>query len=75
MRSLILSACTIMSLIVEETHEQDILNIHSELLEEKEFRCFRAKVEESKKVSSHQELNLGHLAATLSQQHSAWVLS
>ena len=30
-------------------------------LEIKEFRCYEAKVEESEKAGSHQELNPGHL--------------
>ena len=34
------------------------------VLEIKEFRHYDAKIEESEKASSHQELNTGHLATT-----------
>ena len=30
-------------------------------LEMNEFRCYEAKIEESEKAGSHQELNTGHL--------------
>ena len=30
------------------------------------FRCFEAKIEESEKAGSHQELNPGHLACAAS---------